>query len=178
MGKGAVKQMSENASRAEDNDPAKKVYVAGMWHRLLATFVDGICLAPIILLTGWLALRITGTPLPDPGRVRVEMVLETMLEGGGMLYSLLALALAILLLYGIMFMTITGATPGLRIFGLRVINVYGDPPEWWRMILRSIGFLTSCLFLGLGFLWIGFDREKRGLPDWLAGTYVIRQKQT
>ena len=169
--------MSENASRVEDH-PAKKVYVAGMWRRLLATFVDGICLAPIMLLTGWLALRITGTPLPDPGKVRVEMVLETMLEGGGMLYSLVALALAILLLYGIMFMTITGATPGLRMFRLRVVNIYGDPPEWWRMILRSIGFLTSCLFLGLGFLWIGFDREKRGLPDWLAGTYVIRQKQT
>ena len=28
--------------------------------------------------------------------------------------------------------------------------------------------------LGLGFAWIGFDREKRGLHDWLAGTYVVR----
>jgi uncharacterized RDD family membrane protein YckC len=28
--------------------------------------------------------------------------------------------------------------------------------------------------LALGFLWIGFDREKRGLHDWLADTYVVR----
>jgi len=178
MAKGAEKPKSDSRSRADDDAPTKKVHVAGMWRRLMATLVDGICLAPILLLTAWLALRVIGTPLPDPAKVRVEMVLETMLDGGGMLYSLVALTLAILLLYGILFMTISGATPGLRMLRLRVINVYGDPPEWWRMILRSIGFLTSCLFLGLGFLWIGFDREKRGLPDWLAGTYVIRQKQT
>jgi uncharacterized RDD family membrane protein YckC len=23
-------------------------------------------------------------------------------------------------------------------------------------------------------LWMGFDSEKRGLQDWIAGTYVIR----
>jgi uncharacterized RDD family membrane protein YckC len=28
--------------------------------------------------------------------------------------------------------------------------------------------------LFLGFLWIGFDSEKRGLHDWIAGTYVVR----
>lgn len=178
MGKRAEQQKSHSPSHVEEREPARKVYVAGIWRRLLATCLDGICLAPILLLTGWLAMRITGTPMPDPGKLRVELVLEAVLDGGGMLYSLVALALALLLLYGIMFITITGATPGLRMVRLRVINIYGDPPEWWRMLLRSIGFLTSCLFLGLGFLWIGFDREKRGLPDWLAGTYVIRQKQT
>jgi uncharacterized RDD family membrane protein YckC len=26
----------------------------------------------------------------------------------------------------------------------------------------------------LGFLWVGFDSEKRGLHDWIAGTYVIK----
>jgi uncharacterized RDD family membrane protein YckC len=28
--------------------------------------------------------------------------------------------------------------------------------------------------LSLGYLWIAFDAEKRGLHDWIAGTYVIR----
>jgi uncharacterized RDD family membrane protein YckC len=28
--------------------------------------------------------------------------------------------------------------------------------------------------LGLGFLWIGFDSEKRGLQDWVSGTYVVK----
>jgi uncharacterized RDD family membrane protein YckC len=26
----------------------------------------------------------------------------------------------------------------------------------------------------LGFFWVGFDSEKRGLHDWIAGTYVIK----
>ena len=174
MGKGADKRIPEAAKPAGDGSSDKRVFVAGMWRRLMATGVDGIFLAPILVFTGWLALRITGTPLADLGRVRMETMLEAVLEGGSMLYSLLALGIAILLLYGAMFMTISGATPGLRMLRLKVINVYGDPPEWWRMVLRCVGFLASCLFLGLGFLWIGFDREKRGLPDWMAGTYVIR----
>ena len=30
--------------------------------------------------------------------------------------------------------------------------------------------------LGLGFLWIAFDSEKRGLHDWLSGTYVVKER--
>ena len=42
-----------------------------------------------------------------------------------------------------------------------------------RMLLVSPAtYVAATLFLG--FLWIGFDSEKRGLQDWIAGTYVIR----
>jgi hypothetical protein len=39
---------------------------------------------------------------------------------------------------------------------------------------RCAGYLAGIATLFLGFLWIGFDHEKRGLQDWIAGTYVIR----
>ena len=55
-----------------------------------------------------------------------------------------------------------------------VIDVYGDPPTYLRAGLRTAGNLVSIGTLFLGFLWIGFDAEKRGLHDWIAGTYVIR----
>jgi uncharacterized RDD family membrane protein YckC len=128
----------------------------------------------VLLLLGWLAFRVTGLRLPLGQDLRPEGILEVFLEGGSFLYGLIGTGLVVVLLYGVLFMATTGATLGLRLLRLRVINPYGDSPEWWRLLLRCLGFLISVTLLGLGFLWIGFDREKRGLHDWLAGTYVIR----
>jgi uncharacterized RDD family membrane protein YckC len=45
-------------------------------------------------------------------------------------------------------------------------------------LLEAMARLTTAragaVTLGLGFLWIGFDSEKRGLHDWLSGTYVVK----
>jgi uncharacterized RDD family membrane protein YckC len=155
------------------SDAGPTVTVAGFWRRLAATVVDALLLAPALLLAGWLVLRVTGYRLPLGPELRIESTLELFLEGGGMLYGLLAISFVVLLLYGFLFMSTTGATPGLRLLRARVINPYGETPEWWRVTLRCLGFVLSAALLGLGFLWIGFDREKRGLHDWLAGTYVI-----
>ncbi|HEY4989416.1 MAG TPA: AIR carboxylase family protein, partial [Opitutaceae bacterium] len=35
-------------------------------------------------------------------------------------------------------------------------------------------FAASVLALGLGFIWIAFDREKQGWHDKIAGTVVVR----
>ena len=43
-----------------------------------------------------------------------------------------------------------------------------------RCLARCGGYLAGVATLFLGFLWMGFDSEKRGLQDWIAGTYVIR----
>jgi len=150
--------------------------VAGLWRRLAATLVDAIILSPVFILLGYVAFRVTGYRLPVGPDLRLETLVELFLEGGAMLYSLLAMGLVILLLYGFLFMATTGATPGLRVVGLRVISIYGETPAWWRVLLRCAGFLLSGLLLGLGFIWIAFDREKRGLHDWMAGTYVISRR--
>jgi uncharacterized RDD family membrane protein YckC len=67
-----------------------------------------------------------------------------------------------------------GRTLGMRVLKMKVIDVYGDPPSPARCAARCAGYLASIATLFLGFLWIGFDSEKRGLQDWIAGTYVIR----
>ena len=88
----------------------------------------------------------------------------------------MAMMMLLVVIYLALFLLISGATPGLRVLKLRVINVYGQSPELWRVVLRCAGFVLSCGLMGLGFLWIGFDREKRGLQDWVAGTYVIHHE--
>jgi uncharacterized RDD family membrane protein YckC len=162
---------------ATETEGGVPVRVAGLWRRSIATVVDAVILSPLLIALGWLAFRLTGFHLPVRPQLRLESVLELFLEGGTPLWGLIATGLVIVLLYGFVFMSTSGATPGLRLMRLRVINLYGDPPEWWRVLLRCLGFVISVLLLGLGFLWIGFDREKRGLHDWLAGTYVIRCRE-
>jgi uncharacterized RDD family membrane protein YckC len=165
-------QPGEQAS--SPTSAGRSVRVAGLWRRLVASLVDGLILSPLLILLGWLAFRITGYRLPLGPELRIESLLELVLEGGTMLYSLIGVGLVVLCLYFFLFMATTGATPGLRLLRLRVISVYGRTPEWWRALLRCVGWVLGLLLLGLGFVWIGFDREKRGLHDWVAGTYVIR----
>ena len=150
------------------------VHVAGLWRRATALLVDAACLTPAIVLLGWLAFKVTG--IRSPTEIRFESVLELFLEGGSLFYSLLTMAVVIMMIYGFLFIVTTGATPGLRLLRLRVINIYGDAPEWWRVLVRGLGLVAGTALLGLGVVWVGFDREKRGLQDWLAGTYVIRSR--
>lgn len=137
--------------------------------------VDLICLAPVLLFVGWLAFKVAGVPRPAASGLRVDALVELFLEGGSAAaLGPLTVAAVILMLYGFLFKVTTGATLGMRLLRLQVIDVYGERPQWWRAALRCVGTLLGAGVLGLGLLWIGFDREKRGLADWLAGTYVIR----
>jgi uncharacterized RDD family membrane protein YckC len=160
----------------EISPSSTSVLVAGLWRRLAASILDGLILTPVFLLVGWMALRVTGVRLPPRSDLRLESILELFLEGGSLLYGLLSLALLLLLLYGFLFTATVGGTPGQRLIGLKVINTYGERPEWWRAMSRAVGIVASGLLLGLGFLWIGFDLRKRGLHDWMAGTYVVLRR--
>jgi uncharacterized RDD family membrane protein YckC len=152
----------------------ERVHVVGLCRRVAACFVDGFLLSPVLLFAGWLAFRVTGIPATSSKGLRPEAVLDLLVWGGLPFYSIVAVAATIALLYSFLFVSLTGKTPGLRVLSSRVINVYGERPEWWRSLVRCIALLVGLIPLGLGLLWIGFDREKRGLHDWLAGTYVIR----
>lgn len=69
-------------------------------------------------------------------------------------------------------------TPGRRILRLTVVNQAGEEVGFWRGALREIiGKAVCAVFLSLGFVWIGFDRNKQGWHDKIAGTYVIWQSE-
>ncbi len=165
---------SENGSRSARSTEGQEVLVAGFWRRALAAMVDGVVVLPVIAGVVWLAKALTGYSMQGMSQIRLETALELVIGGEGMFYSVVILALLLVSLYTALFLFISGATPGLKLLRLKVINVYGQAPEMWRVALRCVGFVLSLGLLGLGFIWVGFDREKRGLSDWVAGTYVIR----
>jgi uncharacterized RDD family membrane protein YckC len=80
-------------------------------------------------------------------------------------------------IYMVGFWVADGATPGKKVFGLRVQMVNGEPIGIGAGLLRYVGYYVSGLTLGIGFLMVAFTPEKRGLHDYIAGTVVVRQRR-
>jgi uncharacterized RDD family membrane protein YckC len=155
---------------------ATSVFVVGFWRRLAAAIVDLAVIAPAALLVTVLASRITGVHLP-PSNLRIidiDLWIDLVLAKDPALIMAAVLFSAIGLTYLLIFQIVVGRTLGMRLLKLKIIDVYGDRPSAGRCVARCAGYLVSAATLCLGFLWMGFDSEKRGLQDWIAGTYVIR----
>ncbi len=74
----------------------------------------------------------------------------------------------------IAFWVFLGATHGKFLFECRVVDARtGRPPGWARATIRYLCYFVSLLPLGLGFLWIAWDKRKQGWHDKLAGTLVL-----
>jgi uncharacterized RDD family membrane protein YckC len=61
----------------------------------------------------------------------------------------------------------------MAVLGVRVVRADGAPAEPRRGVVRALVFPLSFLLLGLGFLGILVQRERRALHDLIAGTAVI-----
>jgi len=75
--------------------------------------------------------------------------------------------------YGAILWKLKGATVGGIIFGLKVVRVDGRPSDWVTMSVRALACFFSLIVVGLGFIWIAFDREKQAWHDKIAGTVVV-----
>ena len=155
---------------------APTVYVVGFWRRAAAAFVDALVVIPAALVVTWLVSKVAGVHLPA-GNMHVfdiDLWIDLVLATEPALVMGLVLVGAIAMLYLLVFQIALGRTLGMRALGIKIIDVYGERPSAARCAIRCGGYLVGLATLTLGFLWIAFDSEKRGLHDWIAGTYVIR----
>jgi len=77
--------------------------------------------------------------------------------------------------YFVVFHGMEGQTIGKWLLGLRVVGSDQAPISYRQALLRWLGTVGfGILSLGLSFLWILWQREKRGWHDFLARTWVIR----
>lgn len=128
---------------------------AGFWIRFLASIIDGI----IIGVIG--AVIFPGSASYSDGMVKVTQ------NGPQTLLSLV---------FTIGFWLWLSATPGKLILGLKIVEENGAKLSVKGAILRYIGYIVSGIVIGLGFLWIGFDKEKQGWHDKIAKTHVIHTR--
>ncbi len=54
-------------------------------------------------------------------------------------------------------------------------DLHEHPLSNGQAIGRYLAYYVSSIPLGLGLLWVAFDRRKQGWHDKLAGTFVIRK---
>ena len=153
---------------------APTVHVAGFWRRFAAAAIDAGIVLPVGALLAWIATAVAGIHLPPGKTSQPDFWLDLVLASDPAVLTAVIILLAVASIYGFVFTATIGQTLGMRVLKLRVIDVYGDPPSYLRAGLRTAGYLAGLATVFLGFLWIGFDAEKRGLHDWIAGTYVIR----
>jgi uncharacterized RDD family membrane protein YckC len=155
------------------DDEEVRVRVAGLLRRGVATAIDALVVAPFALAAGALVAVAGGLALPRAGELGLAYAVNLALAGGAIGPAILALAALVVALYFFVFHALRGQTPGGLVLKLRVIDAWGLAPSPLRALARTLAGLLSLVAFGLGFLWIGFDREKRGLHDWLAGTWVV-----
>jgi uncharacterized RDD family membrane protein YckC len=128
--------------------------------RLLAFILDIIALSVI----GDIVFRLTGlSPVWIPGQIFPSFESWSAI-----------IAVIILWAYSIGLTLRYGATLGKMAFGLQVVSQDGSMLDWSTVFIREIvGKIISTASLGLGFLWISWDKDKQGFHDKIANTLVI-----
>ena len=67
----------------------------------------------------------------------------------------------------------SGKTPGMVLLGVQVVGLDGSQAGARRGVIRTLAFPLSFILLGLGFIGILFQRDRRALHDLIAGTAVV-----
>ena len=153
---------------------APTFHAAGFWRRARAAFIDLSVILPVALVLAWLSGKVTGVHLPESRHHGIDFWLDLLLASDPALLGIIGLCLATATVYVLVFQVTWACTLGMRLSRIHIIDIYGDSPSIVRVIARTAGYLATVATLGLGFVWIGFDRERRGLHDWLSGTYVVK----
>ena len=69
--------------------------------------------------------------------------------------------------------TASGRTPGMWLLGVQVVGEDGSRAGTRRGLVRTLAFPLSFILLGLGFISILFEHDRRALHDLIADTAVI-----
>ena len=147
----------------------EQVVFAGFWVRLAAYAMDSV-----IVGAGLLVVRLA--------MMGVMTLLDGTVLGGDLLFSYDLKDIVVYLcgvLYFILCTYYTGTTVGKKAMNLRVISPGGEEkiPLVSVIYRETVGRFLSGFIVGLGYLLIAADKEKRGLHDILGDTRVIYAKK-
>jgi uncharacterized RDD family membrane protein YckC len=152
---------------------APRVRAAGLTRRAIAAVVDAFVLVALFVTLQAISSLVVGHGMPRFAQLGPAGLVDSVLSGSAMAATGLAMFLALCAIYAVWFNAGAGQTLGKRLVGIRVIDGFGRPVGLGRSLVRTVALVPSLGMAGLGVLWIGFDRERRGLHDRLADTHVV-----
>lgn len=134
----------------------------GFWIRLGAVILDSVIIFGITLL----AVRLLY------GQGYLEWAMEGATEG--MTRERLFFNWVLPAVYSVGFWILKSATIGKMLVKVKIVNAKtGEPASPLQCIVRYLGYFVSALPLGLGFIWVAFDKRKQGWHDKIARTFVV-----
>jgi uncharacterized RDD family membrane protein YckC len=149
----------------------------------LAALDDGILKLQMRIWELFDATLATSAVEPDPVALALQWADDPQLRSGmfelaamltGVALVLAGIVAAVAALWFIGFESSRWqATPGKRLLGLQVTALDGSRPQPWRIALRFVAGAPSWLFLHVGHAMAGWNRDKRALHDFVAGTRVL-----
>lgn len=125
----------------------------GLLRRLMIIFYDTMLLFSVLFLAGMLAYPFTHAK-------------------NSLGYSLY-LFLVCFLYFGWQW-THGGQTLAMSTWSVQLQSISSKKVTWKQTVIRFLVAIISWLAVGLGFLWILFDREKRAWHDIASGTRLIK----
>lgn len=145
------------------------VTYAGFWVRLAAYLIDSVIVFLLLL-----AVRLVMSG--------VASALYGTVLGGNILFNYTLKDIVLYLgqvLYFILCTRYTGTTPGKRAMNLRVISVdeSGQLDLLTVVYRETVGRFLCGIFVCIGYLVVGLDKEKRGFHDMLCDTRVVYGKK-
>lgn len=158
------------------------VKYAGFWIRFLASFLDTLFLAlPVAVVIYFLS---DGNWF-DFSQYQQNMQYAMSGNASKALSSQPQVSIKWELLFEVSVLVVTmlfwrrwkGATPGKKFVHIKIVdaNTFEDINNK-QAITRSFGYIVSTFTLLIGFIMVGFRKDKRGLHDLLASTAVIYEK--
>lgn len=137
---------------------------AGFWSRTGAAVIDTLLLllvtTPVLVnIYGWSYFGPTNTKLiAGPADFLISWVLPAVLV--------------------VVFWVNVQATPGKMAVSARIVDAKtGMPASTGQLVGRYLGYFVATVPLGLGIIWVAFDKRKQGWHDKLAGTVVVKKPE-
>ena len=149
------------------------VRYAGFWIRVAAYIVDYVIINVIVIaVSGLVGLAIGLTAGFIASRQGEQANLPDYVGVVGAV-----IAVALIIVYYVKFNSgAWQATPGKRLVGIHIVRVSGEPVSGWLAFGRYLAYFVSVLPLCLGFMWVGWNEEKKGFHDMMCNTRVIYGK--
>ncbi len=133
---------------------------AGFLKRILALIYDSLLIAAIIIVASLLLVFINGE-YPKPGT----------------LLSVIQFFISILvgpLFYSYFWLTNDGQTTGMQAWKIKLVSSNESKLNMKQTYLRCLISVISFLFIGIGYFWILFNKNKLSWSDIATKTRVIK----
>lgn len=132
---------------------------ATLFRRLAAAFYDAMLVFAVMAALTFIVVMTLGDAVPS----------------GSIFFQVLLVAATGVYFAGFW---VTGQTPGMRTWKLRLVTRAGERVSWQAALIRFGAAIPSTTIFGLGFLWAIFDKDKQTLHDRVARTRLVAEKES